>query len=186
MKIFITDSNKSLIKNSGLGLLTALFVVGFSIILADLIYRPNKIAKRGYQVEIILQSASPILLADKGLTKPKVSKEVADIAALIDNADVNVGSRIAKKCAACHTFEKGGVNKIGPNLFGIIGRKKGSLPGFSYSEAMVKKGGVWTIQDINQFITKPKDYLPGTKMAFAGLKNAKDRANVIAYLKQNK
>ena len=100
---------------------------------------------------------------------------------LLANADPKRGEQIAKVCQTCHTFEKGGPNKVGPNLWGIVGRPKVE-PGFNYSAAMKAKGGDWTIDELNQFLTSPKGYIPGTAMSFAGLPKGQQRADVIDYL----
>ena len=96
---------------------------------------------------------------------------------MIKNADIDAGAKVFKKCATCHTLTQGGANKVGPNLYGVIGKKRASISGFAYSNAMKAKGGVWTIEDMNIWLAKPKDFVPGTKMGFAGLKKDKDRAH---------
>ncbi len=98
---------------------------------------------------------------------------------LLAKADVGRGENAAKKCAACHTFNKGGTNLVGPNLWGIVGRPKASEAGFNYSAAMKAKGGNWTIDDLNQFITNPKGMVPGTNMTFAGI-NARRASGPIS------
>ncbi len=96
-------------------------------------------------------------------------------------ADVGKGAKVFKKCAACHKTEEG-VNATGPSLYGVVGRAKGTEAGFGYSDAMKSAGGDWTPEDLDAFLTKPKDFVPGTKMGFSGLKKVEDRVNVIAYL----
>ncbi len=104
------------------------------------------------------------------------------IATLLASADVAKGAEVFKKCAACHTVNQGGANGIGPNLWGVIGKKHGHLPGFAYSSALTGVPGNWDFEAMNSWLTSPRKYAPGTKMTFAGLGSAEDRANVIAYL----
>lgn len=96
--------------------------------------------------------------------------------------DVTKGAKVFKKCKACHTTEDGGKNKIGPNLFGIVGRSAASIEGFKYSKAMKASGLTWDEATLDSFIKKPKKFLKGTKMSFAGVKKEKQRADLIAYL----
>jgi cytochrome c len=105
------------------------------------------------------------------------------ILALLATADVAKGQKTFKKCAACHTGDKGGKNKVGPNLYGVVNAGKGGKDGFSYSAALAGVGGNWDYASLNSFLTKPKAFIPGTKMNFAGFKKVGDRAAVIAYLR---
>jgi len=103
---------------------------------------------------------------------------------LLAAADVAAGEKVAKKCTACHTFDEGGANKIGPNLWSVVGRPIAGHEGFSYSGALQEKSGeTWTYSHLNAFLAKPGDFASGTKMTFAGLKKVEDRANVIAYMR---
>ena len=97
-------------------------------------------------------------------------------------ADAAAGEKSAKVCAACHTFDKGGANRVGPNLHGVVGRARGSEAGFSYSDAMKAKGESWDAASLNEFLWSPKSFVPGTKMTFAGIKKPEDRAAVIKWL----
>jgi len=111
-------------------------------------------------------------------------EDIQPILDLLATASLENGEKIYKKCGACHNYEKGGKSKIGPNLWNILNRPKGSVDGFAYSNALVEFGGNWTDEDLNNFLYKPKAYIDGTKMNFAGLKNAQDRADLILFLHQ--
>ena len=171
------------------GVVVALVVTIFAYCLASLLYPGKEMVKRGYMVDMInKRSVQKIVLSDMNgvavgdLPDINSTKDKVDIASMIKKADISAGMRIFKKCAACHIAKKGGGNKIGPNLFGVINRKKASIANFAYSDAMKDKGGKWDYESLNQFLTEPRNYVVGTKMSFVGLKKDKDRANVIAYL----
>jgi len=107
---------------------------------------------------------------------------VVPLATLLASADVAKGEAVFKKCTACHTINSGGANGIGPNLYATLGKPLGSHAGFDYSEALKGKGGTWTFEAANEWLTNPKKYAPGNKMTFAGLSNPEDRANLLVYL----
>jgi cytochrome c len=105
--------------------------------------------------------------------------------ALAQEGDIAAGEKSFKKCAACHSVAEGGKSKVGPNLYGVVGRTTGTVEDFKYSDVMAKAGAeghVWTVEELNAFLENPKGLMPGTKMSFAGLKKPEERANVIAYL----
>ena len=108
-----------------------------------------------------------------------------NIMALFASTSAADGAKVFKKCAACHSIAQGGANKIGPALWGVLGRKSGSASGYKYSKAMAAHGKNWSFEEMNGFLIKPKEWIKGTKMSFAGLKNAKDRAAVILYMNEN-
>ena len=109
----------------------------------------------------------------------------SDLAALLAVADAAKGAKAAKKCKACHSFGKNGKHKVGPLLYGVLGRGKGKGSNFKFSAAMMAKGGDWSYADLDAFLASPKGFMPGTKMAFRGITKASDRANLIVYLRQN-
>ncbi len=112
--------------------------------------------------------------------------DAASVAEAAAGADAGAGATIFKKCMACHSIDQGGPNKVGPNLWGLVGRPKASHEGFNYSDAMKAKGGDWTPADIAAFIHNPKEFVPGTKMLFPGIKDSADLSDLLAYLNTQK
>jgi len=112
---------------------------------------------------------------------PAVSQD-PPVSTLLATANADAGQNAMKQCAACHSWTKGGGTKVGPNLYDVVGRDIGKEPGFAYSSAVAQKGGKWTFQDLYEWIKNPKAFIPGNKMAFGGVKDPKERANIIAFL----
>jgi cytochrome c len=158
-------------------LLVALLVIGIGK-LSNVIFYVEKPEKPGYAVEV--QQASNSTTATATVEDKKV-----DIAALMALGDVNAGEKIFKKCAACHSINQGGANKIGPALYNVVGRKIGGVADYKYSKAFVEYGKEWNFEELNGFLIKPSKWIKGTKMAYAGLRKEEDRASVIKYLNQN-
>lgn len=125
-------------------------------------------------------AATPRAATRRAAPEPAV---LEDIGPLLASASLDDGESVYKKCKACHTLENGGANRVGPNLWNIVGHEKAAKDGFAYSDAFAGMDGTWTYENLNAFLARPKDYAPGTKMSFAGLRKAADRAAVIAYLR---
>lgn len=133
-------------------------------------------AKRGYTI------AGAGEATGSGQAAQEEEKPV-DIGPLLAGADVKAGETLVKKCTSCHTFDKGGKHGVGPNQWGLVGSHFAHADGYTYSAALAAlKDRVWTPQELSNFLAHPKKYIPGNKMAFAGIKNPQDRANLIAYL----
>ncbi len=141
------------------------------------------VANKAYHVEDLKENAYIVEMAEAALGEVKEEKTVEPILALLATADLERGKKLSRACAACHSFEKGGENRVGPYLWGTVGAKKGHSAGFAYSTALLEKGGDWNYQSLNTFLWKPKKYIPGTKMNYIGLKKPQDRANMIAWLR---
>jgi cytochrome c len=109
--------------------------------------------------------------------------EVPPVTPVLAKADLAVGEASAKKCAACHTFEKGGPNRVGPNLWDVVGRKPGQVPGFAYSKPMMAVAEEWNYEHLNKYLNNPRVAIPGNKMAFAGIPKLEERAALIAWLR---
>lgn len=136
-----------------------------------------------FDEQVLDEPAYPIVIAEGGVAGAVMQVATADpIEELLAAADAARGAQIIRSCVACHGFDDGGPNKIGPNLYGVFGNEKGIHPGFAYSDALMEKGGVWDVASLNAFLWKPKRYIPGTKMNYIGLRKAEDRADVVKYL----
>lgn len=156
--------------------LVAAILAMVSGIIADRLVEPRPIQKNVYVVAGTETQAKPEAQA----AAPAGPEPIKP---LLASASVQEGKNVAKKCAACHTFEKGGPNRVGPNLYGIVGDEIAhGRNGYSFSDALKGKKGTWTVENLNHWLWKPQSFAKGTKMTFAGLPKAKDRADVVAYL----
>jgi cytochrome c len=140
---------------------------------AGAIFAPEAPKKPGYAIAV----------KAKGSGEEKAKAPSEPIEALLAKASVDKGKSTARQCQACHTLAKGEPNRVGPNLWGIVGDERGKdRGGFNFSAAMKAKGGKWTFDELNKFLAGPREYIPGTAMTFAGIQNDQQRADVIDYL----
>jgi len=156
-----------------------ILVLGINKI-TDVIFYVEKPEKSAYQVANVTTSASTT-----SAETSSANSDTGNIMALFASTSAAEGAKVFKKCSTCHSVNEGGANKIGPALWGVLGRKAGSLSDYKYSKAMTAYGKSWSFEEMNGFLIKPKDWIKGTKMSFAGLKNAKERAAVILYMNEN-
>ncbi|WP_082552566.1 c-type cytochrome [Methylobacterium sp. Leaf456] len=159
-------------KVAGAVLGALLFAVGSGFV-AELIYHPKPAGNAGY----------PLPEPEPKAASTAAAPKAEPIAVRLASADAEKGKGGTKACAACHSFEKGGPNKVGPHLWDVVERQKAHEPGFEYSGALKEKGGTWTYEDLDHFLENPKGWVKGTKMAFAGIGSPAERANVVAYLR---
>jgi cytochrome c len=159
-----------------LGTLIFIFVIR---LVAENIYEPETPAKPGYIVQGVTEEAAG------GAASAPVEEAMPDWGTVLASADVGAGKTISVKCEQCHDTSSAKTVKIGPPLFGVVGRDRASIAGFDYSSAMKGKGGSWTYDELFKFVKEPGAYIPGTKMTFAGISSAKDRINLIAFLRTN-
>ena len=159
--------------------LAVILVLGINKI-TDAIFYVEKPEKSAYQVASVTTAASTTSTETNS-----TSSESGNIMALFASTSAAEGAKVFTKCSACHSIAEGGANKIGPALWGVLGRPAGSVPGYKYSKAMAEYGKNWSFEEMNSFLIKPKDWIKGTKMSFAGLKKANDRAAIILYMNEN-
>jgi len=156
---------------------TLILVLGINKI-TNIIYHVEKPETPAFQINVTTVASSET-------QKGSDSSQDGDIMALFASVSAAEGAKIFSKCKACHSIAKGGDNKIGPALWNVLGRQAGSIENYKYSKAMAAYGKIWSFEEMNGFLIKPKDWIKGTKMSFAGLKNAKDRAALILYMNEN-
>ena len=156
-------------------LITVLLVFGIGKI-SDIVFHVEKPAVEGYKVEVKLVSSS---------STEENSENQVDISALLALGNAENGKKVFKKCAACHSINADGKNKIGPKLWNVMFRPVGAITDYKYSKALSSYGKEWTWEEMNGFLIKPPKWIKGNKMGFAGLKKEEDRASVILYLNEN-
>jgi cytochrome c len=160
-------------KIAGAVLGSLLFLMGLGII-SDAVFQHGPPKKAGYDLPAAEESAPGAATA---------AVAAVPLPELLAKADVKKGESLMKACASCHSFDKGGANKVGPALYGVVNRQIGGLAGFAYSDSLKSKGGPWTYAALDAFIANPKGFASGTKMAYGGEKDPTRRADMIAYMR---
>ena len=165
-----------------LAIALSIFVFIFSDNFANLFYSPIlEPEKRGFQIEIAEEDG-----AADAMISSNTLPEKLDMRSIMAAADAKLGAEIFKKCAVCHNSDKQGANKVGPNLWNIVDNTTAHRPDFAYSKAMLSRRELnikWDYETLYRYLYSPKKFIPGNKMAFAGIKKDNERANLIAYLK---
>lgn len=196
------SNNSSLKTYAVLGLFVGIAVAAVAYFGSMIVYRPGEIEKAAYPLIAVEEAApeaaaapeeqpskpaTPVVTAEPAAPETPAPEAPAigdeGVAALLAAADVAAGAKLSKKCKACHGFDKDGKNKVGPNLWDIVGNAIAGVEGYKYSGALTDMGGEWTYDNLDAFLTKPKTFAPGTKMSFSGLKSPEDRANLSAFLR---
>lgn len=154
---------------------TLLFTLSLNIVSGG-IFAAHPPSKAGYEIAVTEDKGG----AAKGPAEPQVPFEN-----VLAEANAEKGASVSRQCVACHEFTKGGPNKVGPNLYGIVNRDVATVPGFAYSAAMKSKKGKWTFDELNKYLEAPSKVVPGTSMTFLGIRRATDRAAVIAFLNKS-
>lgn len=155
---------------AGWALFAGIIALGGAIV-SSKFFHEERPEKMGYAIEGVEAEGGSAAASGPGLNT------------LLASADVAAGEKVFAKCAACHTANQGGANGIGPNLYATVGEAIGQgKGGFAFSDALKSKGGNWTFENLDHWLTSPREFAPGTKMTFAGLGNPVDRANLIAWL----
>jgi cytochrome c len=168
----------------GLALLLGLWVAIIAHYGSEFLYHTDEIEKPAYPLMVVDEAAPEEPSAETAAIEPDAPVDGGEgVAALLAAADADAGAKVSKKCASCHSFDKDGPNKVGPNLWDIVGRPIAGGEGYKYSDALSGLGGEWSYDKLDGFLAKPKDFAAGTKMSFAGLKRAEARANLIAFLR---
>ena len=173
----------SFLQKLGASVLIAVWLVWGSIIVGDLLI-PADEPDVPAALKLVKTSPAPSAPAPSApATGTGGPSGEGTVAALLAAADAGDGKKVFKKCKACHTADKGGAHKVGPNLWDVVGRAKAGAAGYRFSGVLAGLGGAWTFADLDAFLAKPKAFAPGTKMTFNGVRKAADRAAVIAYLR---
>lgn len=162
-------------KIAGAVLFCLLIIMGVNQV-GNMVVHPKKLAEAAYKIDVPDAPAA-------GGAPAAAEEQDPPVATLLAAANVDAGKKAFGKCASCHGTEKGGPAKVGPNLFDVVGGPKAHMAGFAYSDAIKKTGGEWSYDNLYAFLKNPKAYAPGTKMAYAGSKSPKERADLIAYLR---
>lgn len=163
-------------KIAGAILLSFLVLMALGYV-SNFIFATDSPEVMGYEIEVaVAVTDGDEIVEEEG---------VVSVVVRLQDADEEAGVKVAKKCLACHSFESGGANKVGPNLWGIVNRTPAAVPDFAYSSGMVEYAseGVWNFETLDRYLEKPRDVVSGTSMSFAGLKKPKDRADIIEYLR---
>jgi cytochrome c len=158
-----------------LGILIFLLCIRLAFIA---VYEPRNLSRPLYVLKGLVMAHPPG-------AAPLAAETAPDWDVVLPAADLAAGKKLSSRCVGCHDLSSTGTNKFAPSLYGIVGRPMGAQPGYDYSSVLSSRGGIWTPSDLFRFLREPQVYLPGTKMSAAGIESARDRINLIAYLRQS-